>query len=200
MCMSVFWSGSSCRVLEVRAGPGRFTLALAAAGARVLVTDISPVRLRLNARYVAGAGAERAVESRALLDVCEVSRFGDGDFDAVVAFGGPLSYAFDRAGEALAGLLRVTRARGPVIASVMSAAGAYRHLLAVSWRSATCSGRIASDRIPATGDLRETQPPGSGQHLCRMFRSRQICALVEQAGGGCSRCRPATGFRPARGA
>jgi len=27
---------------------------------------------------------------------CDVSRFDDGEFDAVVAYGGPLSYAFDR--------------------------------------------------------------------------------------------------------
>jgi SAM-dependent methyltransferase len=171
------------RVLEVGAGPGRFTLALAGIGARVTVTDISPVQLRLNARYVAGAGAEGAVESRALLDVCDMSRFGDRDFDAVVAFGGPLSCAFDRAGAALAGLLRVTRQGGPVIASVMSTIGACRHLLPGVVQIGEVFGEEANDQILATGDLREIQPPGSGQHLCRMFRSRQISTLVEQAGG-----------------
>lgn len=170
------------RVLEVGAGPGRFTILLAALGARVVVTDISPVQLELNARYVTEAGHESAVESRDLLDVCDVSRFEDGEFDAVVAYGGPLSYAFDRAGDALTGLLRITRAGGPVVASVMSTLGAYRHLLPGVLELAEKYGDDVNDRIIETGDLRETQPPGSGQHTCRMFRSRDIVALAEEAG------------------
>jgi hypothetical protein len=35
-----------------------------------------------------------AVETRELLDACDTSRYRDGEFDAVLAFGGPLSYAF----------------------------------------------------------------------------------------------------------
>jgi len=170
------------RVLEVGAGPGRFTIFLAGLGARVVVTDLSPVQLELNARYVGEAGHESGVESRELLDVCDVSRFADGEFDAVVAYGGPLSYAFDRAGDALEGLLRVTRPPGPVVASVMSTLGAYRHFLAGVLELAERFGDDVNDRILSTGDLRETQPPGSGQHTCRMFRSREVEALVAAAG------------------
>jgi SAM-dependent methyltransferase len=170
------------RVLEVGAGPGRFTILLASLGARVVVTDISPVQLELNARYVADAGHESAVESRAVLDVCDVSRFDDGEFDGVLAYGGPLSYAFDRAGAALGGLLRVTRAGGPVVASVMSTLGSYRHFLPAVLELSQTFGDDVNDRIIATGDLRETQPPGSGQHTCRMFRSRDIAALVAETG------------------
>jgi len=170
------------RVLEVGAGPGRFTIFLAALGARVVVTDLSPVQLELNARYVGEAGHDAAVESRQLLDVCDVSRFADGEFDAVLAYGGPLSYVFDRAGDALEGLLRVTRSGGPVVASVMSTLGAYRHHLPGVLELAERYGDDVNDRILSTGDLRETQPPGSGQHTCRMFRSRDIEALVAAAG------------------
>ncbi|MDP8927893.1 MAG: class I SAM-dependent methyltransferase, partial [Actinomycetota bacterium] len=171
------------RVLEVGAGPGRFTIELASLSAHVVVTDLSAVQLDLNARYVAEAGCETAVESRVVLDVCDVSRYADGEFDAVVAYGGPLSYAFDRAGQALSGLLRVTTPAGPVIASVMSTLGAYRHLLPGVVDIADMHGNDANDRILHSGDLRETQPPGSGQHTCRMFRSRDIEALVSDAGG-----------------
>jgi hypothetical protein len=171
------------RVLEVGAGPGRFTIQLAAMGARVVVTDLSPVQLELNARYVADAGSESAVESRSLLDVCDVSHFEDSEFDAVVAYGGPLSYAFARATEALSGLLRITRDGGPVVASVMSTLGAYRHFLPEVLELARRHGDDVNDRILATGDLRETQPPGSGQHTCRMFRSRDVKSLVRDAGG-----------------
>ncbi len=170
------------RVLEVGAGPGRFTIVLASLGARVVVTDLSNVQLELNARYVAQAGLESAVESRALLDVCDVSRFHDGEFDAVLAYGGPLSYAFERASIALTGLLRVTRVGGPVVASVMSTLGAYRHFLPAVLELSLLHGDDVNDRILATGDLRETQPPGSGQHTCRMFRSQDVETLVAGTG------------------
>ncbi|MGC1239105.1 MAG: hypothetical protein WA860_09990 [Acidimicrobiales bacterium] len=50
-------------VLEVGAGPGRFTAVLAVLGARVAVADISPVQLELNAQHMAGTDAEGAVIS-----------------------------------------------------------------------------------------------------------------------------------------
>src|SRR6476620_2001290 len=49
------------RVLEVGAGPGRFTVELARLGATVVVADISPVQLELNRRKVAEAGCEDAI-------------------------------------------------------------------------------------------------------------------------------------------
>jgi ubiquinone/menaquinone biosynthesis C-methylase UbiE len=171
------------RVLEVGAGPGRFTIELASLGARVAVTDISPVQLDLNRRHVTEAGHEASVESRAVLDICDLSRYADKDFDAVVAYGGPLSYAFDRVEQALAGLLRVTRPGGPVMASVMSTLGAYRHLLTDVVGLADFHGDDFTDRVLLTGDLREAQPPGTGQHTCRMFRSGEMEALVAGAGG-----------------
>ena len=140
------------------------------------------MQLELNARYVAQAGLESAVESRALLDVCDVSRFHDGEFDAVLAYGGPLSYAFERASIAVTGLLRVTRVGGPVVASVMSTLGAYRHFLPAVLELSLLHGDDVNDRILATGDLRETQPPGSGQHTRRMSRSQDVETLVAETG------------------
>src|SRR5205823_8297077 len=48
------------RVLEVGAGPGRFTIQLAELGAKVCVADISPRQLQLNREKVAEAGQEAA--------------------------------------------------------------------------------------------------------------------------------------------
>lgn len=76
------------RVLEIGAGPGRFTLAMAAMGARVTVTDLSASQLAANAERVRDAGREHAVEARFELDVRDLSRFADGEFDAVTAMGG----------------------------------------------------------------------------------------------------------------
>ena len=171
------------RVLEIGAGPGRFTIALAELGARVVVTDISQVQLELNALHVGEAGHEAAVESRSLLDICDTGRFDDAEFDAVLAYGGPLSYAFDNADRAFAGLLRLTAAGGPVVASVMSTLGAYRHFLPSVLQIAQTHGEEANDLILRTGDLRPTQPPGSGQHTCRMFRFSDLRDLVALAGG-----------------
>jgi hypothetical protein len=44
---------------------------------------------------VAAASCEHAVEDRLVLDVRDLSAFADGAFDCVVAYGGPLSHAFE---------------------------------------------------------------------------------------------------------
>ncbi|MFN8148768.1 MAG: class I SAM-dependent methyltransferase [Candidatus Nanopelagicales bacterium] len=166
-------------VLEVGAGPGRFTFELARLGARVLVTDYSPTQLELNRQTVSPTGAEAAVVGRELLDVCDTSRFGDGEFDAVVAYGGPLSYAFDEIEEAMRGLLRITRPGGIALASVMGMLGAWRYLLPSINEFAVEYGEDVNDAILASGD---TRIRGNG-HLCKMFRSSEIVDLVETCGG-----------------
>lgn len=168
------------RVLEVGAGPGRFTTALAELGARVVVTDLSPVQLDLNRTLVGATGAEAAVERRELLDVADTTRYGDGEFDAVVAYGGPLSYVFDEAGPALRGLLRVTRPGGTVVASVMSALGTWRHHLPGVVGLASAVGEDVNDRVLRTGDLRHV--PGAA-HVCRMYRAGEVADLARAAGG-----------------
>lgn len=170
------------RVLEIGAGPGRFTTALVALGARALVTDVSPVQIQLNKKRSEEAGAEYGVEGWKIVDVTDTSLFDTASFDAVLAYGGPLSYAFDRAQSAFEGLLRVTRPGGPVVASVMSTLGSYRHFFPAVVQIGEDFGEDANERIVETGDLRETQPPGSGLHTCRMFRSEEVMAMVEGAG------------------
>jgi ubiquinone/menaquinone biosynthesis C-methylase UbiE len=85
------------RVLEVGAGPGRYTIVLADLDATVVVSDVSAVQLSLNEVKVADARREHAVEDRLVLDVRDLTAFGDASFDAVVAYGGPISYAFEQA-------------------------------------------------------------------------------------------------------
>jgi len=165
------------RVLEVGAGPGRFTRELLALGARVVVTDLSAVQLALNAEYAGVAG----VEARQLADVCDLSEFADASFDAALAYGGPLSYVFDEAPTAMAEMLRVVRPGGHVVASVMSTLGAYRYLLPGVLDVIEQFGDDANDRVIATGDLREVQPPDEG-HSCRMYRWSGVQALVAESG------------------
>ncbi|MFG2822624.1 class I SAM-dependent DNA methyltransferase [Kitasatospora sp. NPDC048365] len=168
------------RVLEIGAGPGRFTAVLAERGTRVVVTDISPVQLHLNEVNVTAAGAEHAVQARHTLDVRDTSRFPDSSFDLVLAYGGPLSYAFDQEREALAGLLRIVRSNGVVVASVMSLWGSWRARLPGATQLAIRYGTAVTDAVIRTGDLRHV--PGM-IHVCRMFTWEHVATLVAESGG-----------------
>ncbi|RAY12136.1 class I SAM-dependent methyltransferase [Actinomadura craniellae] len=170
------------RVLEVGAGPGRFTLQLAELGAKIVVTDISPVQLRLNEEHLRGTVAEDRVERRELLDVCDTTRYDDREFSAVVAYGGALSYAFDVYEEALRGLLRVTRPGGTVVASVLSLLGLWRAALPAVVARARLVGEDANEEALRTGDLRLAAVDGQC-HVCRLFRWSDVEDLVPAAGG-----------------
>ena len=98
------------RVLEIGAGPGRFTQLLAELGCRVVVGDISSVQLALNRQKANELGFAAAVENWLLLDICDMSVLPDESFDAVVAYGGPLSDVFERREAALDECVR-TRSR-----------------------------------------------------------------------------------------
>lgn len=166
-------------VLEIGAGPGRFTIELANLGAHVSVTDFSPVQLELHAQHVAGTDVERAVVSRELLDICDTSRYPDSTFDVVLAFGGPLSYAFDEANEAFTGLLRITKPGGVIIASVMSLLGSWRYFLRGVVEDTKVAGEAANDLVLTTGDLRHFAAP----HVCRMFRAGDVKKMIADCGG-----------------
>ncbi len=161
-------------VLEIGAGPGRFTMELAEMGCRVVVSDISSVQLEANARRVADAGWEDAVVERWLLDVRDLTTLPDASFDAVVAYGGPLSYAFEDAEPSLAGMLRVVRPGGRIVASVMSLIGTLRMFVRLIPTYAD-KGRLDDLKaVMATGDNRLD----TGGHPCRMFRWSEIEAMV----------------------
>jgi SAM-dependent methyltransferase len=170
---------SGHRVLEVGSGPGRFTFVLAELGATVDVTDFSPVQLELHREHLARSAAEVAVVSRAILDICDTSRYPDASFDVVLAYGGPLSYAFEQAEEALAGLFRITKPGGVVVGSVMSLLGTWRYFLRGVVEDTKVAGEDANDLVLTTGDLRYFGSP----HVCQMFRARDMTELVTKCGG-----------------
>lgn len=171
------WPGA--RVLEIGAGPGRFTIELARLGAQVTVGDLSPTQLGLNAHFVAEAGCEAAVEARVQLDVVDLSRFPASSFDAVVCYGEVLSYLFDRAGEALGEMLRVVRLGGDVLVSVMS------HLYNLRKRDVLARLpllRSGESEAALFEDGNYCGPLADG-HEMRLYRFETLEALCRERGG-----------------
>jgi SAM-dependent methyltransferase len=140
------------QVLEVGAEPGRFTIELARVGAQVTVADLSPVQLALNQQKVQDAGCEASVVARLLLDVTDLSALPSDRFDAVVCYGGALSYVFDGAEQAVGELLRVTRPGGYVLLSVMSLLGTLRRFLGPALAVARQHGPAVIAELLATHD------------------------------------------------
>lgn len=161
------------RVLDIGAGAGRFTQILAALGAFISVADVSPVQLALNKTYATSYNFAESVTEWVEADICDLSQYADGAFDAVICYGGPLSYVFERRAEALSELCRVTRPGGYLFLSVMSLWGSIHEKL---------PGVLATDatenaRIIATGDLRFGTSDDT-RHQCHLFRASEFHALV----------------------
>ena len=168
------------RVLDVGAGPGRFTIELTRLGAQVTVADLSPGQLELNREHVEAEGLEDRVTERVQADVLDLSRWDDGSFDAAVCFGGPLSYVVDRAGEGIAELVRVTRPGGHVLVSVMSLAGTVTHYLPILLDLVRRDGVEKNERIVRTGLL--SDEPDYGHLAMKLYRWTELEALLAPHG------------------
>ncbi|MDE0132955.1 MAG: class I SAM-dependent methyltransferase [bacterium] len=115
--------GHGDRVLDAGCGPGRFTVTAAKLGATVTALDLSEGQLELARATVDEAGVSGAVEGFVTGDIADLSMFGDGQFDAVICYGGALSYVCEQRQVAAAELVRVVRPGGVLLVSVMSRLG-----------------------------------------------------------------------------
>ena len=177
------------RVLDAGAGPGRFTIEVARIGASVLVLDVSSAQLELNRTKLAQAGLASSVEGWVRGDITNLSEIRDGEFDAVVCFGGPVSYALEKADLAVAELLRVVRPGGHVLLSVMSLLGVVtpvRFLIS----DLRAYGRDAVQAVIDTGDLPSTMIRGHApMHLYRWSELSELlrrhpCQIVAACSSG----------------
>jgi SAM-dependent methyltransferase len=169
------------RVLDVGAGPGRFTIELARLGAEVVAADISPAQLELNRERVAGSGLEERVVERVVADVLDLSRWPDGGFDVTVCYGGALSYVLDQAPEAAAELARVTRPGGHVLVSVMSLVGTVVQFMEPLLELTRRDGIAFQEQIVATGLLPE-RGTDYGHLPMMLYRWPQVEALLAPHG------------------
>jgi len=161
---------AGARVLEIGAGPGRFTQLLAEQGARVLVADLSPGQLALNRRFARQLRFAGAVEDWQQHDICDLSAFTSSTFECVVAYGGLFSYVLDRRDTALRESARVLKPGGLLLASVMSLWGsAQRDLIG------TLNVPVEyNQRITATGDLTAAAWPARTRNQMHLFRAGEL--------------------------
>jgi SAM-dependent methyltransferase len=164
------------RVLEIGAGPGRFTEVLHRLGCRIVVADLSATQLACNRELGQARGFAASVEDWRQLDICDLGCFEDESFDAVVVLGGPLSYVFDHAERALGECRRVAKRGGVLAASVMSVWGSAHRFL----EQVLAMGAQVNREVIRTGDLSPRTVPGSPHH-CHMFRARELRDLLERS-------------------
>jgi len=165
------------KVLDIGAGAGRFTQILVDLGAKVTVADISPEQLNLNVKYARDFGFDHGVTNRILCDLRDLWQIQSSFFDAVVCYGGPISYLFNQREKGTKELLRVAKPAAPILLSVMSLWGsAHEHLDGVL--------ELPPDEnrlVLETGDLCPSTMSSSLHHF-HMFRSAELRSFLEECG------------------
>ena len=165
-------------VLEIGAGPGRFTQILADMGTRIVVADISPGQLELNRQNAKEFEFEAPVLSWEEADICDLSRFGDGSFDCVVAYGGPFSYVLEQRDLALEEVLRVLRPGGKLLLSVMSLWGTLHRFLPAVINDISIED---NHKVIGSGDLLPETYENDG-HYMHMFSATELQNWLAKAG------------------
>jgi ubiquinone/menaquinone biosynthesis C-methylase UbiE len=175
--------GPGCFVVDIGSGAGRFTIAMAGAGSRVVPVDISWEQLQIARSKIVEAGFADQVPAYVLGDVRALP-FPDATFDTTVCYGAVLNYLFADAERALRELVRVTQPGGTVVVSVGSRWGCLRFV----------AGNDAIDvadffgrpdywhisQVAETGDLPEHERvPQPARHF---FESGELADLMARAG------------------
>ncbi len=171
---------SSGRLLDAGGGPGRYAVELCQRGYQVWLLDYSEKCVELARGNFAALPAVVAgrLEAAEVGDIRNLSRFGDGGFDAVLCLGGPLSHIINQSERerAMCELARVVRPDGMVFVSVMGYFAVLRTLLCRDPASLRSSER---DDFLRTGDHVHHE---GGYCDCHFFRPEELRGLGEAAG------------------
>lgn len=120
------------RVLDIGGGPGRYTIWLAAQGHRVTLADLVPELLDEARAHISEMGMDDAVEDVVQADVCELGRWPDASFEAVLCLG-PFYHLPEpsRRKQAATELARVMKPGGWLFVAFMPRLGFLRRSMAV---------------------------------------------------------------------
>lgn len=166
------------RVLEVGAGSGWFTRELAELTDRIVVVDISAAKLQRNKRNAHALEYADSIEQWCECDMCDLRpHFEDEVFDAVVCYGGPLSYVFDRRERAIRELNRVVRPKGLLFLSAKSLFGTLHESLPSILNVAPGMNR----EIVETGNLGPSQV-ALASRFWHAYRASEFREFIEETG------------------
>jgi len=164
-------------ILDAGGGPGRYAMALCRDGHRVALLDLSRSLVDWAKRKF--EAEPPAVRERLICaetgDIRDLSRFADGQFDATLCLGGPLSHIPDDSGrrKAVQELVRVTRTGGIVCVSVIGYLAMLRTVLLDFTFELTDPAYV---RLRPTGDA---LMKGNVTHF---FRAQELDGLCSGAG------------------
>ena len=110
-------AASGCKLLEVGAGTGRYSIALAREGYHVTAVELLETNLQVLRRNGADLETLRAIQGDAL----ELGRFSDGEFDMTLVLG-PMYHLYDREDiqTAIREAIRVTKPGGVLMFAFLS--------------------------------------------------------------------------------
>lgn len=122
----------NARMLDLGGGPGRYAIWLAQHGHTVSLADLSPELLAIARRRVSEADVEGDVPEIVEVDACDLSRWDDHSFDAVLSLG-PFYHLSDAAERDLAAReqARVVRPGGLVFVALIPRYAFIRRTLAL---------------------------------------------------------------------
>lgn len=108
------------RILDMGGGPGRYSIWLAQRGYTVVLADLSPHLLDIARDKITQAGVQSQIEDVVVCDACDLSRFEDDSFDAVLCLG-PFYHLIVPADRerAAAELVRVLKPNGTAFVAFM---------------------------------------------------------------------------------
>ena len=171
------------KVLELGAGTGRYSIALAKEGMDVTAVELVESNLAVlleNGRGVAGLRAEQG-------DATDLSRFADDTFDVTLVFG-PMYHLYekDEIRKAIDEAIRVTKPKGVLLFALSRSM--------VSCMQTTCretgppARRKTSTRTIRSGILRSSFLPAmTYRSLSSFLRRNPFCGLPRRASTGCWR-------------
>lgn len=161
-------------VIDIGAGPGRYSVEMAKLGRDVVVTDLTPMHIEQARQLAAEQGVADRIAGYRVVDVCDGTDYTDGQFSMVLCYG-MLNYTLDNDVKVLAELKRIVKPGGTVLVSVMGLYGALRFGWAVGGLEST--DYLSNSRRLADTGINTARTPHR-----RFYTAAGLRSTAEKAG------------------